>query len=466
MPKINILVALILAVLLLVMLTAKATMAMVMMSRMGVRTKSSFLVRRKERTKRIRSSSIGCSTIRESSRMEMSMLLSSNQSSYYDHWRGPSRHLSSFKQQQRSKYSTTTIITSSATRNSNNYYDDEIETDTNTDTDMDVDNTNNVMMSGWTVRKAMDESIRRLEDKKVTEPEYSVLHLMAFALQLPWENGIRDLITTSTDDDTKNNSSNGNNINDDDNMETLLLTYEQAKDFERMLQRREQHEPIQYVLGQWDFLDYIIAIRRPLLCPRPETEELVMKIVEEATESPVRILDCGCGTGVIGIALAEILPDATVEAIDIEPIAIETSMENAQRVLKDQSGGIDKYPDCYTTTLISANDYKPEHPFDIVVSNPPYIPRNDMKTLTDDVTKYESDEALCGGNDGMDVIRTIIRKLPEWCNSEAVCWMEVDPSHPKIIQEWLDNQDGGKVRFESSHKDMFGKDRFVKLRVL
>jgi release factor glutamine methyltransferase len=191
-----------------------------------------------------------------------------------------------------------------------------------------------------------------------------------------------------------------------------------------------------------------------------------MQIVEETTESPVHILDCGCGTGVIGIALAEILPDATVEAIDIEPIAIETSIENAQRVLEDQSGGIGKYPDCYTATLVSANDYKPEHPFDIVVSNPPYIPRNDMKTLTDDVTKYESDEALCGGNDGMDVIRTIIRKLPEWCKSEAVCWMEVDPSHPKIIQEWLDNQDGGKVRFESSHKDMFGKDRFVKLRVL
>jgi methylase of polypeptide subunit release factors len=98
-------------------------------------------------------------------------------------------------------------------------------------------------------------------------------------------------------------------------------------------------------------------------------------------------------------------------------------MENSQRVLKDQSGGIDKYPDCYTATLVSANDYKPEHPFDIVVSNPPYIPRKDMTYLTDDVTKYESDQALCGGDDGMDVIRTIIRRLPEWCNSEAVCWM-------------------------------------------
>ena len=313
----------------------------------------------------------------------------------------------------------------------------------------------NSAMTGWAVRKALDESIRRLTAQNVTEPDYSALYLMAASLQLPWERGIRDLEVGS------------NNNNDNNSIQSTTLTAEQANDFERMLRRREHHEPIQYVLGQWDFLDYTIAIRRPLLCPRPETEELVMKIVEETTESPVHILDIGCGTGVIGISLAELLPDATVEAIDVEPIAIETSMENAQRVLRDQSGGIDKYPDCYTATLISANDYMPDHPFDVVVSNPPYIPREDMTYLTDDVSRFESDQALCGGNDGMDVIRTIIRKLPEWCNSEAVCWMEVAPSHPKMIEELLSNElSGGGVRFESSHKDMFGKDRFVKLRVI
>ena len=298
----------------------------------------------------------------------------------------------------------------------------------------------NSAMTGWAVRKALDESIRRLTAQNVTEPDYSALYLMAASLQLPWERGIRDLEVGS-----------GNN----NNTQSSTLTADQAKDFETMLRRRENHEPIQYVLGQWDFLDYTIAIRRPLLCPRPETEELVMKIVEETTESPVHILDVGCGTGVIGISLAELLPDATVEAIDVEPIAIETSMENAQRVLKDQSGGIDKYPDCYTATLISANDYTPDHPFDVVVRNPPYIPREDMTYLTDDVSRFESDQALCGGNDGMDVIRTIIRKLPQWCNSEAVCWMEVDPSHPKMIEELLLEDNNGEflgegVRFESS----------------
>lgn len=326
-------------------------------------------------------------------------------------------------------------------------------------------------MTGWTVSEALDESIRRLTDKNVTEPDYSALYLMAASLKLPWERGIRDLESSG-----KSSKS----------LQSTPLSEEQASDLETMLKRREDHEPIQYVLGQWDFLDYTITIRKPLLCPRPETEELVSMIVAETTESPVHILDVGCGTGVIGISLAEILPDATVEAIDIEPIAIETSMENAQRVLKDQTGGIDKYPDCFKATLVSANDFIPEFPFDVVVSNPPYIPKRDMDGLSDDVARHESERALCGGDDGMDVIRTILQRLPGWCNIDAVCWMEVDPSHPKLIEEFLSsleendgwNEIGGtdddgrnlmfsgrKVRFESSHKDMFGKDRFVKLRV-
>jgi len=375
-------------------------------------------------------------------------------------------------------------------------------------------NGNDNLMTGWTVRKALGESIQRLEAKNVTEPECSAMHLMAFSLLLPWEEGIRDLTTIrisksidNNDDDDNTNTNYNYNYNNNVLLQDKLLTKEQATDFERMLLRREQYEPIQYIVGQWDFLDYTMAIRPPLLCPRPETEELVMKIVEEETtttteSSPVhvpmpmrRILDVGCGTGVIGISLAKLLPDAMVEAIDIEPIAIVTSMENAQRVLllndhqtsrtsgggggggSSGGDGIDNnypHPDRYKATLSSADEYKPDdHRFDIVVSNPPYIPRKDMMELSDDVSHYENDQALCGGNDGMDVIRTIIHKLPHWCHNDAVCWMEVDPSHPKMIQDLLledDNKDDEEnfvgVRFESSHKDIFGFDRFVKLRVL
>jgi release factor glutamine methyltransferase len=199
-----------------------------------------------------------------------------------------------------------------------------------------------------------------------------------------------------------------------------------------------------------------------------------MKIVQETTttksSSPLSILDVGCGTGVIGLALADQLnKDATtnvvvVEAIDIDPVAIEVSMENAKRIL----GSSSQQDCCYKATLCDAKDYVPHHPFDIVVSNPPYIPQADMTTLSNDVIRYESGNALCGGVDGMDVIRVIVKNLPKWCKAGAVCWMEVDPTHPRMIQEWIEEETSKSlgVAFESSYKDMFGKDRFVQLRVM
>jgi release factor glutamine methyltransferase len=300
--------------------------------------------------------------------------------------------------------------------------------------------TNNNDMTGWTIDKTIQESTKQLEEQNVTEPDLSVYHLLAASLDLSWESGYREIQHA--------------------NKSNQVLTPAQALDFRQKLRRRLQHEPLQYILGQWDFLDYTVTIRPPLLCPRPETEELVMRIVEDTTESPIHILDVGCGTGVIGVALAEQLPDATVEAIDIDPVAIETSMENAKRVL-----GTPAQVGCYKAILCDVQDYEPDHHFDIVVSNPPYIPQADMEGLSQDVIGYESGSALCGGVDGLDVVRVIVKKLPRWCNSGAVCWMEVDPTHPDLIKEWVETSNLG-VAFESSFQDMFGKYRFVKLRVL
>jgi release factor glutamine methyltransferase len=341
--------------------------------------------------------------------------------------------------------------------------------------------------TGWTVQEALETSIERLTNKNVTEPDYSALYLMAEVLELPWERGIRDLTTSGGGGGVGGSHSN------------TKLTQEHASRLEEMLSRREDHEPIQYVLGKWDFLDYTVAIRKPLLCPRPETEELVLKVVDEATKSftstntpeyPLRILDVGCGTGVIGISLADLLQESIVEAIDVEPIAIETSMENAKIILRRQEGGIDDQQHRYRAKLVPAVDYTPPNGvlLDLVVSNPPYIPAVDMEGLATDVVRHESETALCGGTDGMDVIRTILSKLPEWCKRDAVCWMEVDPSHPQQIEKLLSSNEsalsgrdtqrvsdsdnepakvpGKTVVFESSHKDMFGKDRFVKLRVI
>ena len=143
------------------------------------------------------------------------------------------------------------------------------------------------------------------------------------------------------------------------------------------------------------------------------------------------------------------------------------------------------------TSSLGGDDQRWEMDFDIIVSNPPYIPMKDMAGLTKDVTNFESYDALCGGNDGLDVIRDIICRLSEWTSSPMIndvidkskkhsssrqrrrtryCWMEVDDTHPTMLEEWLTPGSMESIRYGVEYcdrcKDFYGRDRFVKLRVL
>ena len=316
------------------------------------------------------------------------------------------------------------------------------------------------------VQQAYTLSLKRLQQQGVSEPEWSVAHLLSSAMDLPWSNGFSQLqraVETGTDKQ----------------LSEQLLTLSQWERYQSMLERRLTDEPLQYILGKWDFLDYEqLVIRSPLLCPRPETEELVVLVRKDVQNQQgndgdnhhnqqVNILDIGCGTGVIGIALADTIPSSKVCAIDIEPVAVATSLENAKLILGPS------WEERYSAVKCSADNYSTADGgnngcFDIIVSNPPYIPRKDMKTLSPDVVQYESDQALCGGEDGMDVIRTIIHKWArEWGKRPtSTCWMEVDPSHPALLQSWLDQDEQRRdlgVFLEATHQDLSGRDRFVKL---
>jgi release factor glutamine methyltransferase len=326
-----------------------------------------------------------------------------------------------------------------------------------------------------TVSGILSESIELLEQHHIPEPEESAFNLLAASLDLPWETGHRDLrqlVGRALSSQSSTSSE-------------RRLTDTELRDYGSKIQRRLQHEPIQYILGQWDFLDYTLNIERPLLCPRPETEELVGLVLQDmkkldrqaqvTTPSTVgrrRVLDIGCGTGCIGIALAAAESDDSdsglwhVTAIDVEPVAVKVAAENAALILGPS------WQDRYSVALESAADFRvdgDDHRFHVVVSNPPYIPATDKDSLTADVVNYESATALFGGHDGMDVIRTIVRKLPEWCFTGAICWMEVDPTHPALLRQWLGSSDEGAtlgVEYVTDCQDLSGRDRFVKLRVV
>ncbi|EED94893.1 hemk-like sam-dependent methylase protein, partial [Thalassiosira pseudonana CCMP1335] len=293
-----------------------------------------------------------------------------------------------------------------------------------------------------------------LKQHNSPEPEESALYLLSHAIELI--NGVSSV----------------------HNLALQQLTDEQTTLYSSFIERRKKYEPIQYIIGKWDFHQLSgLSIRRPMLCPRPETEELVEILLAEIEElihkrgkkdkgsnGRIRILDVGAGTGAIGIAIAHQLPHhVQVLALDVLPEAVELSNENAQQFLS-------KLVDSDVGDVSSSQQYPMN--FDLVVSNPPYIPSSDMPSLSTDILDYESVEALCGGDDGLDVIRDIVQRLPKWMprkdEEKRYCWMEVDDSHPSLLESWLapgsSESKRWSVEYCERRNDFCGRSRFVKLR--
>lgn len=238
--------------------------------------------------------------------------------------------------------------------------------------------------------------------------------------------------------------------------------------FESMCEQRLRRVPVQYILGDWDFHELTLSVKPPVLIPRPETEQLVELVLAAhrsdcaANSRSVRFLDVGCGTGAIGLALLNKLHNATCVGLDIRLDAANLALFNAKLTGLD-----DRYRVEHIEGGVAEYFVKEDMLFDVLVSNPPYIPSADMISLEPEVVSYEDERALCGGADGLDVIRTILTRVPSLLRREGprMVWLEVDPSHPPLIEQFISGEraDLG-LALVRVHDDQFGFLRFCQLQ--
>jgi release factor glutamine methyltransferase len=173
------------------------------------------------------------------------------------------------------------------------------------------------------------------------------------------------------------------------------LSTQELDAYRELVARRARHEPVAYILGEWGFRRLTLTVDRRALIPRPETEIVVERALAHLSGvAAPRVLDVGTGTGAIALAIADEVPGARVTAVDLSPGALELARENAGRT------GLD-----VDLLLHDLRDGLPGGPYDVVVSNPPYVEPGELETLMPDVRDYEPEVALVGTGATEAVIR-------------------------------------------------------------
>ncbi len=178
------------------------------------------------------------------------------------------------------------------------------------------------------------------------------------------------------------------------------LTASEILTFNKFLNRRSKKEPIAYILKEKEFWSKNFFLNNDTLIPRPETELLVEYLLKLYNKKQITILDIGTGSGCIILSILSELKNSTGVAVDISSKALKAAKKNAYnfKVLERVK--------FYNKSFEAIFNKK----FDLIVSNPPYIERKDLKNLSCDIKKFEPLVALDGGNDGLDLIKKVIYK--------------------------------------------------------
>ncbi len=253
----------------------------------------------------------------------------------------------------------------------------------------------------WTILSLIDWSTTYLETRGFDEARLHVELLLSHLLGIP-----RITLYTSFD---------------------RPLTQEELRTFKILFRRRLTHEPLQYIIGETEFMGMKFFVDRNVLIPRPETEVLVEKVIETLRELDMTnpsILDIGTGSGNVALALARAFPGAQVMAVDKSKDALQVAARNMSRHR------------ITTVSLMEADvfsDFLPDRKFDLIASNPPYISGEEFAGLPPEIRDHEPRMATCDEGDGYRVLDRIAERARSMLNSGGFLFMEIGYSQSEHV---------------------------------
>ena len=220
------------------------------------------------------------------------------------------------------------------------------------------------------------------------------------------------------------------------------------------IEKLSQGIPLQHITHSQEFMKMDFYVNEKVLIPRPDTEILVEEVIKIASkmQNPV-ILDLCTGSGAIGISIAKYVKDAKIYATDISEEALEIARRNAQNL-----GVTEKIKFIKSNLFDKIKKIK----FDIIVSNPPYIKKEDIHYLSEEVQK-EPELALNGGDDGLDFYRKIVNQSIEYLKLGSYLCMEIGYDKKIDVIDIIEQEN--KYVDTYSKKDLYGNDRIIVTRV-
>lgn len=285
------------------------------------------------------------------------------------------------------------------------------------------------VQENFTVQRVLEESVRLLTDARTDAPKAQAEWLLLSLLKLS-----RSQLHLEADH--------------------RCLTHQQKKIFRDWLRRSAAGEPVQYITGETEFFGLPFTLTGDVLIPRPETERLVEIAINEANESKeFSILDIGTGCGSIAVSLACSLKEISVTATDNNRNALKVAQLNAKK------NGVASRIQFIDHDIL--ND-EVENCFDIIVSNPPYVPLQEYKALQDNVRCFEPREALTEDADGLTFYRSFAAKGKNWLREGGMMILEVGcGKHPLHAKELFESAGWTEVELSNDYN---GDPRVLKAK--